>query len=112
MRKPVKGETLWVLPIKHNVGDVTAQPQPVMVTQVGSKYFTAGAARYHIDTWREVAIGSIHTALYENKQQIENEKEHKEIADMLFAALERRERAKITLTTLRAMRDVLIGRHA
>jgi len=108
-RKPVKGETLWALPINNQSRRDSSGLRAVVVTSVGPKYFVAAGTKYRVDTWSEVTNTCSSFKLYETEQDRLNEKEAQDICDLLYQALNYDNRRKLSLVTLRTMRAALLA---
>lgn len=114
-RKPQIGETLYSL----NVGNafrhgVEQKLTPMVVTAVGRKYFTLRYkdwnifVDFHIDTWRQKTQYCEDHKLYESEQDWSNEKEEKEICDLIRSKFEYgHNRLKVSLDDLRVVKDIL-----
>lgn len=82
MRKPVKGETLYLLNVGNKSRHVEQVLRPAVVESVGRKYFTVmpeGATyfdeQFHIDTWVQKTEYSVGWSLYETPEQRADELE-------------------------------------
>lgn len=90
-RKPIAGETLYMLNVGNNARYRKQILKPVIVSFVGRKYFSVKLAQnassyadpviaeFHIDSWREKSNYSAGWMIYESEQEWADEKEVGEI---------------------------------
>jgi len=83
-RKPVVGETLYLLNIGKAARGREQKLVPVEVKKVGRKYFKCGKDgedgwrwdEYHLDTWEQKTEYFADSCLYETEQEYLDEVEH------------------------------------
>jgi len=102
MRKPIKGETLWDLPIGNRARKDGGGLRPVTVTSVGG-------TKYRVDTWSEVTDTCTNHKLYETEQERLEEKEREDACELIYKAVAWERRKALSLTTLRAMHAALLA---
>lgn len=108
MKPKVKvGQLLYRLNIGNKARSSPPRLTPVIVTKVGSKYFTAKTendfeSQYHIGSWSEKSNYSAGYVLYESEQAYEDEKEAKKICEILYKDFEYgHNRRNVNIETLR-----------
>jgi hypothetical protein len=117
-RKPVIGETLYSLNVGHAARG-RHQPQvltPVVVTEVGRKYFTVGEGygkdQFRLDDWRQKTEYSPTAVLYETPGEWEDELEAGQICVEIWKVFEYgRNSRKLPLDVLRKISG-LVGQEA
>ena len=112
MRKPVVGETLWMLNVGNAARDVPQTLTPSKVTKVGKKYFTVGEdwreTQFHLEDWREKSEYSARYALYESEQAWKDEMESTRLCREIGEAFQYGRNAKgLSIPSLRAIHGIL-----
>lgn len=117
MRNPKVGETLYSL----NVGNAARRtPQvlvPVVVTNVGRKYFTVGEGhrekQYYLDDWSEKTNYSATSVLYESEQEWKEEQERTHLMAEIRKTFEyghSNSRRQLSLAELRDIHKIIFDK--
>jgi hypothetical protein len=115
MKKPEVGQTLYRLNVNNAARHCKQELTPVVVKSVGRKYFVCGLdgswadIKYYIDSWGEVTNYTPDSALYENPQEWEDEREASNIRNdirIIFSYGQSKSK-DLTLEQLRAIRDIV-----
>ena len=112
-RKPIKGETLWLL----NVGNMARRQvqtlTPCIVTKVGSKYFEVegerlhGTNQFYIGTWCEKTNYQADWAIYESEQEWMDERENGVLIQLIRDSFSIFNQKRFTLPTLRKIAEII-----
>lgn len=117
-RRPIVGETLYMLNM-GNAARRTAQILvPVVVQSVGRKYFKcATVGQYPAETeflledWHEKTQYTCDYRLFETEQEWLDAKEWRELADKLRHTFNNSSHALLTLSDLRAIKVIIDSRN-
>ena len=112
MRKPVVGETLWMLNVGNAARGVPQTLTPSKVTKVGKKYFSVAEGwretQFHLEDWREKSEYSATCALYESEQAWKDEVESEKLCREIGTAFQYGRNAKeLSLPSIRAIHGIL-----
>jgi len=114
--KPKVGQILYSLNVGNAARHTEQKLTPVVVKNVGSKYFKAGQdggdwsnRKYFIDSWEENSNYSTTSVLYEAEQEWLSEKEKAELFVLIRNRFGWDAEKKITLEKLRAIKKILEG---
>lgn len=106
MRKPVVGETLYLMWI----GNKSYECGDRLVTKVGRKYFEVSgiSAKFHIDTWKEKDQCTDSTfRIWESKQAYEEYKELIKLNNEIKSRINGNREPKITLDQAIRIKSIL-----
>lgn len=112
--KPKVGQTLYSLNVGNACRDKEQKLTKVIVTKVGSKYFTCKEDEryygivYHIEDWTEKTEYISDSCLYVNPQEWENAKEEVAICKMIESSFKLGHNIfNISLENLKKIKDLL-----